>query len=695
VKHTEGKKPFLACLMAVGLLLGGCAFHGQRATPEQAGNSKPNTPTQAQTAMLSAAPAEPVLDGSEIVFTPPSVELTDQTWPQEPDTSNQPELLPLWAVEDERSLTWPRDPVTSAQSQSIALSTTEAEPFLDGSEIVFTPPYPKPPDQIDGQEPDTFNQPESFLLSEIENERSLMWPWHIVTSDESQSFALSTTEDEPALDYEDANTTEGFADFDPESASLHSDEEDSDLWDRIRLGFALPKLHHRRIDGETKWFSRNQAYLDRVADYARPYLHYIVSQVEKRGLPTEIVLLPVVESAFQPYAYSRGHAAGIWQFIPATGRRFGLKLNWWYDGRRDIVASTRAALDYLEYLHDFFDGDWLLALAGYNAGEGTVLKAIRYNRRRRRSTDFWSLRLPRETKQYVPRLLALRDIVATPEKLGISLKPIPDEPYLTSVDIDSQLDLATAAKLADMDLAELHQLNPGFNRWATAPDGPHHLLLPLDKAERFADEVAQLPPELRIQWVRHRIRRGETIGGIAFRYQTTARVLRQLNNLNGNLIRAGHYLVIPIPARAYGGQQYTLQNVAANGGKSIHTVRSGENLWFLSRRYGTTVRQLCQWNNISPRALLQPGQRIIVASGPTSRNIPATLLTLTAPGTVAEPREITYRVRRGDSLYRISRRFRVTIGQLRQWNNIKRNQYLQPGQKLTLYVTLTADSERS
>ncbi len=612
--------------MAVGLMIGGCALVGQRATPEQAGDNSPNIPTPAQTAMLSAAPEKPVLDGSEIVFTQPSVELTDQTWPQEPDTSNQPESFPLWEIEDERSLTW---------------------------------------------------------------------PWGPVTTDQSQSIDLSTTQDEPSLEYDDANTTEDFAGSDPQSASLHPGEEDSDLWDRIRQGFAFPERQDRRIDGEAKWFSRNQDYLDRVAEHARPYLHYIVNQVEKRGLPTEIVLLPVIESAFLPYAYSRGHAAGIWQFIPSTGRRFGLKLNWWYDGRRDIVASTRAALDYLEYLHDFFDGDWLLALAGYNAGEGTVLKAIRYNRRRRRPTDFWSLRLPRETKQYVPRLLALRDIVAAPEKLGISLRPIPDEPYLTSVDIDSQLDLATAAKLADMDLEQLHQLNPGFNRWATAPDGPHHLLLPLDKAELFATEVAQLPPELRVQWVRHQVRRGETLGGIARRYRTTVRVLRQLNNLRGNLIRAGHYLVIPIPARAGGSQQNALRGVAANGDKSIHTVRSGENLWFLSRRYGTTVRQLCHWNNISPRALLQPGQQIIVAYGPSSSIIPVSLHTLTVPGTIAQPRKITYRVRRGDSLYRISRRFRVTIRQLRQWNNIKRNQYLQPGQKLTLYVTLMADSERS
>ncbi|NIO11602.1 MAG: LysM peptidoglycan-binding domain-containing protein, partial [Deltaproteobacteria bacterium] len=491
---------------------------------------------------------------------------------------------------------------------------------------------------------------ESFVSSEVEENS-----WQGFEGENSPAVELASITQRSAdtdfeAEYEGWAIPEELNESGSEYANISPEKKDADLWDRIRAGFTLPDKKHRRIDGEARWFSRNQDYLDRVADQARPYLHYIVSQVEQRGLPTEIVLLPVVESAFQPYAYSPGHAAGIWQFIPSTGRRFGLKLNWWYDGRRDIVASTRAALDYLEYLNEFFDGDWLLALAAYNSGEGKVLKAMRFNRRRRRPTDFWSLRLPRETQQYVPRLLALRNIVAAPEKMGITLKPIPDEPYLTTVDIDSQLDLATAAKLADMDLDEFHQLNPGFNRWATAPDGPHSLLLPLDKAEHFAAQVAQLPPELRIQWVRHRIRRGETLGGLALRYQTTPRVLRQLNNLNGNLIRTGHYLVIPIPARVEGSQQYPYQEIAGSEDHSIHTVRSGENLWILARRYGTTVRQLCVWNNISPRSLLQPGQPIIVARGPSTKHLPATLVSFTGPDRVAKPRKLTYRVRRGDSL---------------------------------------------
>jgi len=597
MKYTNNKNLLLAYLMATVLLLGGCAFHAQRPTAEQARADIPTPPGQAQT------------------------------------------LMPIVAARD---------------------------PILDDSGAILNPPFPKLSDHA--------------------------WIRDLASNNELASIPSSSSEDDSSQSGDDGDTTEDSGDSDAQAAGDDSGDEDSDLWDRIRQNFAFPTRQNARIERETKWFSHHQDYLDRVAERAQPYLHYIVSQVEQRGMPSELALLPVVESAFQPYAYSSGRAAGIWQFVPDTGRRFGLKLNWWYDGRRDIVASTRAALDYLEYLHNTFDGDWLLALAAYNSGEGTVLKAMHYNQRRHRPTDYWSLRLPRETEQYVPRLLALRDIVAAPEKLGISLKPIADEAYLTSVKIDSQLDLATAAKLAGMDLEELHQLNPGFNRWATAPDGPHRLLLPLDKAANFAIQVAELSPEDRVHWVRHRVHRGETLGGIAHHYKTTVRVLRQLNKIKGHFIRAGHYLVIPIEDNA--SEPSALAEIADSNDKTIHTVVAGDNLWILARRYGSTVKQLCNWNHISPRTLLRPGQQIIVSMGSAAEITPASLRIFTASDEVAKPRKITYRVRRGDSLARISQRFKVTIRQLRKWNGIKGNKYLQPGQELTLYVALTADSER-
>ena len=521
-------------------------------------------------------------------------------------------------------------------------------------------------------------------------------------------FPVTTSLDDAMSDLwintEDALLDDQPGDTSNSASGDESDDDTSDLWDRIRQGFELPNQQNVRIEKEADWFGRHQAYLDRVSERAQPYLHYIVNQVQQRGMPSEIALLPVVESAFQPYAYSSGRAAGIWQFIPGTGRRYGLKLNWWYDGRRDIMASTQAALDYLQYLHDTFNGDWLLALAAYNSGEGTVQKAIRANQRRHKPTDYWSLHLPRETEQYVPRLLALRDIVADPQEQGIILKTIADEPYLTAVKIDSQLDLATAAKMAEMDLDELHQLNPGFNRWATAPDGPHLLLVPLDKAAIFATNVAELPPEDRVHWVRHRVRGGETLSEIASRYRTTVKVVADLNKIKGHLIRRGQYLIIPITSRSdpvykVAHRKNIPLEVMNASAKTVHTVRAGDSLWTLARRYGTTVRQLSRWNGISTRKLLHPGQKIIVGLGDTTDNsvntVPTSLHTLALPPEVAKPHKITYTVRRGDSLSRISQRFRVTIEQVREWNDIKKNQRIQPGQELTLFVPLVADAEQS
>ena len=511
--------------------------------------------------------------------------------------------------------------------------------------------------------------------------------------DESLSKLWTSTENDSAPDNEDGGTDE-FASNEP------ADNDSLDLWDRIRRGFDLTDQQNARINREAEWFGRHQAYLDRVAERAQPYLHYIVNQVQQRGMPSEIALLPVVESAFQPYAYSAGRAAGIWQFIPGTGRRYGLQLNWWYDGRRDIVASTQAALDYLQYLHDTFDGDWLLALAAYNSGEGTVVKAIHANQRRHKPTDFWSLRLPRETEQYVPRLLALRKIVANPEQQGISLLPIADEAYLTAVKIDSQLDLATAAKLANMDLEELHQLNPGFNRWATAPDGPHRLLLPLDKAAAFATSVAELSPEDQVHWVRHRVRRGETLSHLASHYKTTSAVLSQLNKLKGHSIHPGQYLIIPIESSntaddaAESSKQIAAQETVNAVDKTLHTVNAGDTLWDMARHYGTSIRQLRTWNKLKSGDDLRPGQQLVVGFAPTPIETSANLHMLTMPAEIAKPRKITYTVRRGDSLARISQRFRVTIQQVISWNAIKKNKRLRPGQALTLYVPLTGDSER-
>ncbi len=467
-----------------------------------------------------------------------------------------------------------------------------------------------------------------------------------------------------------------------------------DLWQRIRDGFALPKSEHARTVSERRWYARHQEYIDRTSERAQPYLHFIVEEAARRNIPMELALLPVVESAFQPFAYSHGRASGIWQFIPGTGRMYGLKQNWWYDGRRDITASTIAAFDYLEALNRRFSGDWLLALAAYNSGGGTVRKAIRHNKRLGKPTDFWSLKLPRETRAYVPKLLAIRDIVATPEQHNITMPTIADAPYFEKVATGSQIDLARAAELAEIPLKQLYRLNPAFNRWATDPEGPHHLLIPLDKSAQFKHNLAGLPKENRVKWARHRIRNGETLGHIARRYKTTVAVIKDVNKVRGHMIRAGKNLIIPVAARSPASYSLsatqrakTIKSSPKKGIKLTYKVQNGDTLWDISRAHNVGVRQLARWNAMAPRDTLRPGQKLVIWKSATkvAKNKTPDI----APALDEVTQRIRYVVRRGDSLSRISQRFNVSINNLKRWNPKARGKYLQPGQRLTLFVDIT------
>lgn len=474
-----------------------------------------------------------------------------------------------------------------------------------------------------------------------------------------------------------------------------------DIWARMRAGFTM----NQDLPGVTRdrqWFARNQAYLDRVAERARPYLHYIVTETEKRNMPLEMALLPVVESAFQPFAYSHGRAAGIWQFIPGTGRMYGLKQNWWYDGRRDIYAATQAALKYLKALHREF-GDWELALASYNSGSGNVRKAIRKNKRRGKPTDYWSLDLPKETEGYVPKLLAISAIVADPEKYGITLKSIPNSPYFARIQLDGQIDLALAAEMAEISVDEMYRLNPGYNRWATDPKGTNYLMVPLEKEHVFRQQLAALPQDKRIHWERHRIKKGENIITIAKRYNTTAAVLKDVNNLRGNMIREGRNLIIPVAMKGTAAYTHSadkrrsrIQNTARAGrSKQTHRVRKGDSFWTLSRKYGVGVRELAKWNSMAPRDTLKLGQKLVIwAKKRSSKKVTAVDTSrMIKPPISQTKRWIRYVVRRGDSLARIAQKFRVSIGQMKRWNkSIARKKYLQPGQRVKIFVDVTRQS---
>ncbi|MCA1851689.1 MAG: transglycosylase SLT domain-containing protein, partial [Beggiatoa sp.] len=268
------------------------------------------------------------------------------------------------------------------------------------------------------------------------------------------------------------------------------DRRRGDIWKRVREGLVLADVRRPSRAAPSGWPGLRQAFVDQIVERAAPYLHHIVEEAERRDMPTDVALVPIVESAYRAEARSPGHAAGIWQLIPSTGRHLGLEQSAWYDGRRDVLASTDAALDYLEALHERFDGDWLNALAAYNCGEGMVERAIARNRRAGRGTDFWSLALPAETRGFVPKLIAVSKIVANPAGHKLSLRPIPDKPYLAEVEVGRQICLTEAAKLAGVSVEEMRRLNPGLIQSITAPSGPHRLAVPVDRAPAFRRRLA-------------------------------------------------------------------------------------------------------------------------------------------------------------------------------------------------------------
>ena len=463
---------------------------------------------------------------------------------------------------------------------------------------------------------------------------------------------------------------------------------DRDVVERIRSGLRLPRTQDPSVDTQLNWFVAHPGYLERVLSRSESYLYHIVETLERRGMPLDLALLPVVESAFDPFAYSHGRAAGLWQIIPGTGRRLGLKQNWWYDGRRDVLESTRAALDYLQFLNDLFDGDWLLAVAGYNSGEGNVTRAIRRAEAAGEPTDFWHIKryLPRETRTYVPRLLALQRLVAAPHDYDMSLPVIPDEPFFEVVNTEQQIDMALAAELAGISTDQLYRLNPGVNRWATDPDGPHRILVPVEPAVDFAAAMANLGARERVRWSRHRVRAGETLGQLAFAYQTTPAVLKEVNGLRNDMIRIGQNLMVPHSVKDLGAYTQTLdartartQNQPRDGKRQSHIVRSGDSLWSISRRYEVAVRELAGWNAMAPGDLLSVGRELVVWTNAAAFT----------PAENQRIRRLTYTVRKGDSLSRISTRFRVTVPELREWNELSPDKYLQPGQRLVMYVDVT------
>ncbi len=379
-----------------------------------------------------------------------------------------------------------------------------------------------------------------------------------------------------------------------------------DLWQQLAQGYQFQEIQHPNIEQEVQSFLSRKTSLTRQLRMGEPFLFHILQEVKKRNLPTEIALLPGIESGFRPNAYSRHGAAGLWQFMPATGQDFGLKQDWWYDARRDPWASTDAALNYLEKLNKRFDGDWLLAIASYNAGGGTIARAIRKNLDKDKPIDFWSLDLPAETRQYVPRLLALARIIGQSEQYGMTLPAIENDLRFVKVDIGEQLDLKVAAKLANMKTDELLLYNAGFNRWATHPQGPHYLLLPAEKAEDFSAKLAQLPEDERLRWTRYRIQPGDNLGKIARKHGISIQALMQTNNLKNHRIRAGAHLMIPL------SNSPTAINTTPTATRKLkYRVKKGDSLYAIARQFGVKIADLKTWNQLASDSL-HPGQKLTV-----------------------------------------------------------------------------------
>lgn len=471
--------------------------------------------------------------------------------------------------------------------------------------------------------------------------------------------------------------------------------EAGNLWERTRSGFKLDlTLDNERIAAQRNWYSQHQAHLDRVTLRAARYLHYTVSEAEQRGIPTELALLPVIESSYNPFAYSHASAAGMWQFIPGTGKIFGLKQNWWFDGRRDVIESTRAAYDFLTQLHNKF-GSWELALAAYNAGPGAVQRSIDRNLAEGLPADFWSLRLPSETMSYVPRFLAMAQLIKSPESFGLSLRPIVDQPYFRVVDTNGQIDLESAASLAGVSLKELYQLNPGFNRWATDPEGPHRLLIPASLPADFAQQISALPTPERVAVESYAVKKGDTLFKVAKRFGTTPAELKRLNKLKSNQLKNGSTLVVSQTrsgSAEYARVQAELFGKSLNAASSKkvvsrYKVRRGDTLSSVARKHGLSAKQLAKLNGLRVKSHLKQGQVLTVngKAGSTSR-------TASRGKAKGKGKRISYEVRKGDTLFSISKRYNVSVKQIRNWNSASRN--IRPGQDLVIYVASSGQNRQ-
>ena len=443
-----------------------------------------------------------------------------------------------------------------------------------------------------------------------------------------------------------------------------------DIWERIRRELTI-KIPDDQIAATSIYRERlykNQSAVNRISKSGQRYLFHTLSRAQELDLPVELALLPFVESEFDPYAKSVDGATGIWQFMPATGKEWGLKSNWWYDGKKDVLASTEAALKFLSYLHQKFDEDWLLAMAAYNTGPTRVNRAIRKNKMQDKGIRFWDLDLPKETTAYVPKLLVLCELINNPKSFEVNLPSIANRPYFQRVKIPGQLDLMQAADLAGLKPETIYELNPGFNQWATDPSGPHYLLLPIGVSDRFITQLESLDENDLVRWDRYKIRKGDSLSRIASRYKIEVAVLKEINGMNDDLIIAGKEIMVP-RGSAWADKQSPREQ--------LYIVLKGDTLWNISRKFKVSIEDLVLWNELNLEKPLQINQEIKIFSRyeRIRQDLPS-----------RELRTMLYPVKSGDTISRIASKFEISPQKIQEWNEIEDVSKIFPGQVLKLFL---------
>jgi membrane-bound lytic murein transglycosylase D len=420
----------------------------------------------------------------------------------------------------------------------------------------------------------------------------------------------------------------------PFSTHPNSQHATASLWERIRGTFRMRDLPSPLVKDWENWYASRPDYLARMIERSERYLFFVVEEIEKRGMPSEIALLPMIESAYNPKAYSSAHASGMWQFIPSTGKHYGLKQNWWQDERRDVLAATRAALDYLEKLYEMF-GSWELALASYNWGEGAVGRAIQRNEARGLPTDYLSLDMPAETRNYIPKLMAVKNLIARPENYGVKLAEIPNQPYFTVVHTDKHIDVKLAARFADMPVADFIALNPSHNRPVIRADGTQPILLPTDRADRFQTNLEAHGSRL-TSWQSYTIDRNDRLERIADRFGIALNQLREVNSIPARLRSlVGMTILVPNNSESPASTTdltaagFSASAVAAAAAQPVvamatsmarHIVKYGETLSAIAQRYRVTPSQLASHNGIR-NGRVRAGQSLTIP-GASSRSEP-------------------------------------------------------------------------